>query len=414
MTIYIKPSTVKGVILAPSSKSYIQRAIAVALCSQGTCTINGYTKNNDNETALEIAKELGASILVRKNKLIIDGITPSKKHVAINCNEAGLSARMFAPVASLLYKKVTINGSGSLLNRPFYMVEDALTALGKTVKSNGGNLPLEITGSFKNKEITIDGSETSQLLTGLLITLPQLKFNSVVHVNNLKSTPYIDMTIDVLRKFGVVISNQDYKTFLIDGNQRIKPTKYTAEGDWSGAAFILVAAAIKGNVLVNGLYKNSLQADSKIVEVLNLCGANVHFTKNGIYVSENKLKAFEFDCTNCPDLFPVLAALAINCNGTSKINGTNRLINKESNRANSIKTEFKKMGVAIKVTNNCMTIEGTKVIGGSCFAHNDHRIAMMLAIIGLNSKNGITIKDYECVSKSYPLFFNDLASITGK
>ena len=410
---HIFPAKVKGIIQAPASKSYLQRVLAIALCAKGESVIKGYSESNDVNAAIQIAQKLGAKITISKHQVNILGLNHSyKSEIEINCQEAGLSARMFSPIIGLYYKKIKLNGSGSLLNRPFNMVEDALIALGKNVKSNNGFLPLEISGVFKKKEITIDGSETSQLLTGLLIALPQLKHNTILHVTNLKSIPYVKMTISILKKFGIIITHNRFNQFNIKGNQIPIPKKINIEGDWSGASFMLVAAAINGNVLVKGLNKKSLQADIKIIDVLKLCGAQIHFIKDGIYVSKNKLTAFNFDCTHCPDLFPVLAALAVNCKGTSTLTGTNRLINKESNRALTIKKELTKLGVEISLHDNEMKIKGRKISGANLNSHNDHRIAMMLAILGLTSENGVTIKGAECVAKSYPTFFEDLLALT--
>ena len=226
-----------------------------------------------------------------------------------------------------------------------------------------------LSGKLNSGKIIIQNPDTSQLLTGLLITLPFLKNDSIVVCTNLVSKTYIDITLDLLEQVGIVINNDNYKTFSIPGNQVLNKNKINVEGDWSSAAFHFVGAAISGKVDIYGLNLNSFQGDKLILKVLRECGADVSINDGYINVQKNNLNSFIFDATDTPDLFPPLVALASCCEGTSLVYGTNRLINKESNRLISIQKEFLKLGVDISLEENCLKIKGSKTIKGGLLIH---------------------------------------------
>jgi 3-phosphoshikimate 1-carboxyvinyltransferase len=318
--------------------------------------------------------------------------------------------RMFAPIAALHNEMLTITGSGSLLKRPLGGVETVFTQLGINCTTQNGFLPLVVKGPLKGGSISMDASLTSQLLTGLLMALPLAANDSEIRVLNLKSKPYIDMTIALLSQFGIEITHNDYSRFQIKGGQQYLPTCYTVEGDWSGAAFLLVAGALNGSVTVTNLAADSFQADKLICEALQLAGAHVYVSDNCV-VEKNELRAFHFDAGECPDLVPPLAALAAHCKGTTLIRGASRLKHKESNRATALQEEFAKLGVKIVIQDDVMMIEGGIVQGGVVHAHNDHRIAMALATAAVVSCNPVTIEGADCINKSYPNFFHDLKTL---
>lgn len=406
----IYPSAFTGSIKAPPSKSYLQRAIAIAAMANHAVEIDGYAPSKDVDAAIAIAQNLGAEVEIHHQKIIVKGNFNAAKISVIHCGEAGLSARMFAPIAALKEEKINIMGEGSLLKRPMHMVIDALLQLGKSVNSNNGFLPLEISGKLIPQSIHIDASESSQLLTGLLIALPFANGNSEIKVTPLNSIPYIQMTLDILQQFGINIQHTNFQHFFIEGNQTVKASSYSTEGDWSGAAFHLVAAAIAGKATIKGLHKNSAQADKAILQVLEQVGASIHWqNENSLEIQKNKLQAFEFDATHCPDLFPPLAALAANCNGLSKIKGVKRLLHKESNRALSIQSELQKLGLKVTLQADEMWIYGGNVSGGKIHSHNDHRIAMMGAVLALNANAPVEIEEAEAIQKSYPAFFDDFS-----
>jgi len=292
------------------------------------------------------------------------------------------------------------------------MLEEPLRALGVHCRTNHGMLPVSLHGPLRPGRIEIDGSISSQFLSGLLMALPLLDGDSEITVRNLKSKPYIDLTLAILADFGIAIPSTDYKTFRIPGCQSYRPGRYRVEGDWSGAAFLLVAGAVAGRITVSNLNLHSTQGDRVILQALESAGARIEIESEHITVSRHRLEGFEFNAEECPDLFPPLAVLACACHGLSRIEGVERLIHKESNRAVALQTELTRLGASIAIEGNRMLIRGGGLDGGELDSHNDHRIAMAGAIAALFSRQGVTIRHPECVAKSYPGFFTDLATIT--
>jgi 3-phosphoshikimate 1-carboxyvinyltransferase len=387
-----------------------QRAIAAALLADGQSTINNPSYCDDSLAAMSIAVGLGARIEPHNDKMIVDG-TGNLKESKLNCGESGLAIRMFSPIASLFDEEITLTGANSLRKRPMKMIEEALYQLGVKCTSSGGFLPLTVKGPLKGGICEIDGSVSSQLLTGLLMALPLAREDSEIKVNNLKSKPYIEMTIQILESFGVTIHNDEYSVFRIPGNQKYIPHDHTVEGDWSGGAFLLVAGAINGELTISGLQKSSKQSDMAIIDVLRDAGANMKISDNLIEISPAPLKAFSFDATHSPDLFPPLAALAAYCEGVSAIKGVTRLIHKESNRAEALRQEFGKLGIHIEINDDIMSITGGKPEGARVESHDDHRIAMSMAVAALRASGRVYIRDSQCVAKSYPVFFDDLRKL---
>lgn len=404
----IRNGKIYGKIKAPSSKSEFQRALAISLLSNGdSCLKFSHCLADDVTSAINIIKSLGAKVNINNNEILIKGGIEIVNN-NLNVGESGLGIRMFSPIACLSNSEILITGLGSLKTRPVDMLIKPLKALGVSIKTNNGLLPIKVSKSLLGGNTELDGSVSSQFLTGLLIALPKAKNDSIIKVGNLKSIPYIDMTIDILSKAGIQIKHDSYKIFKIKGNQIYKPININIEGDWSGAAFMAVAGAIGGNISISNLNSNSKQADIKILEALRDVGAHFSFNDTTLNVKKVNLKAFSFDATHCPDLFPPLVVLAANCKGISKIKGVNRLTFKESNRAKVLKSMFFKLGINITIEDNIMFITGGKIKGTEVSSHNDHRIAMAAAIAGINSTEEITITGSDCVSKSYPEFFRTL------
>ena len=400
----VKKSEIDGQMVAPSSKSHFQRLIAGALLANGESEITYNLISDDTRSAIEIIKALGAKVDILSNKVIIEGGFKDSA-ISLNIGESGLGLRMFTPIVSLQNRIFKINGRGSLLDRPVDFIVEIMKKFHVHIDSDNGKLPLYIKGPLEAAYTEMDASLSSQLLTGLLMALPTHKENSRITVNNLKSTPYIDLTISILNDFNIKIEHDNYKVFHIEGKQEYKPVKANVEGDWSSSAFIFVAAAIAGRISVKGLDLNSTQGDKNILDVLKKCGASVEINDYEIIVKKNELNSFEYDATHTPDLFPPLIALAVNCKGVSIIHGVKRLFNKESDRANSLKSEFEKLGATIAISEDKMMIEAGNLIGNNVHAHNDHRIAMALAVAGITASNETIIEQSECVSKSWPNFF---------
>jgi 3-phosphoshikimate 1-carboxyvinyltransferase len=418
----IKPSAISGNIQAPASKSSMQRACAAALLSKGKSIIHNPGHSDDDKAALEIIKGLGATIEINNEELIINnnGIYPITNEV--NCGESGLSIRMFTPIVALANKEITIRGEGSLVNRPMDFFDEILPQLGVEVHSNKGKLPIKIKGPLQPKNIDMDGSLSSQFLTGLLIAYAAADAKNVsIRVNNLTSKPYIDLTLDVMRRFGLKLpDNKNYQEFVFSPDAHhssLITREYTVEADWSSGAFLLVTGAIAGPVTIRGLDMMSTQADKAIMQALSNANAGFAIEAKGIKIRPAVpiaigMKAFEFDATNCPDLFPPLVALAAYCKGQTKVKGVNRLIHKESNRAVSLQEEFGKMGVKIEVNDDVMTIHGgSKVHGAKVHSHHDHRIAMACAVGALKADGETTIEEADAVNKSYPDFYDHLKKL---
>ena len=450
-------------INAPASKSHAQRVILSAAWAKGKSTLYGYTPCEDSEATIALIRNLGVKVKKERSKLpkfslkiespgideIIKGLSKQKvftkksKSVKLNAGESGLLCRFMIPVAGYILSKtedidsIIITGKGSLKERLLFSDENAVKSLGLNAETTNGRLPVTISGSLKGTALQTSGKDGSQLLSGMLMALPLCEKNSVINLTESTSVPYIGMTIKTLKEFDVSINNNNFEEFKIPGKQKYKNKPYIAiEGDWSGASMLLVAGAITKGVTITNLPIDSKQADEKVIEILRSCGVEINvteypkyfvmcgdipfvFTEDGpdeiimgskieVIKPKSSLMSFEADCTNFPDLFPALVVLALNCNGTSRIKGVERLSNKESNRAESLYSEFTKLGANIEIDNDWMIINGeSELHGGLCSSHNDHRIMMALITASLKIKEKIFVDDIECISKSFPDFIKN-------
>ena len=405
----IAPAQLNGTVAAPASKSDMLRAVAAAYLTGKTCEIVHPSLCDDAKAALGIVTALGTQLDLRPDKILF---TPDnlKPEPVLDCGESGLCIRMFPSIAALHPETITLTGRGSLSSRPLDMIAQPLQELGVACQTNGGFAPITVIGPLQAGKTMVDASVTSQFLTGLLMALPLCRGTSEITVRNLKSTPYIAMTLHLLQQFGIQIEHKQFERFLIHGPQSYQPLSYSIEGDWSGAAFLLVAGAIAGGVTVTNLKLDSFQADRAILDALARCGADVTMKQSQVAVRQRPLIGFEFDAVDCPDLFPPLVALACACEGKTVIYGAQRLKVKESDRGTALLTEFRKIGANIALYPDRMEIIGSELDGGNIHAYNDHRIAMACAIAALRSRQGVTIEGAECVAKSYPQFYEDLQS----
>lgn len=418
MIVTIQPSLISGTVEAPASKSSMQRACALALLSGSTTELQNPGTSNDDLAALAIIEKLGARVTPDpvRNILRIESEFPLPEHngTEIHCGESGLGMRMFAPIAALAPGSVKITGSGSLLTRPMSFYDEVFPQLGVSVRSNRGFLPVLINGPLQPADIVIDGSLSSQFLTGLLIAFGSAATRPVtITVRDLKSRPYIDLTLEMMNLFGYDVQNNGYTKFTV--HPKADPSKgfrYRVEADWSSASFLLVAGALAGSVTVKGLNLFSTQADKAILQALMDCGTPMSINEDQVSVKAplgNTGKAFHFNATDCPDLFPPLVALASGCSGTTVIEGVSRLTHKESNRGLALQEEFGKMGVRIGLQDDLMMIEGVPALRGAALqSHQDHRIAMACAVAALKAVGPTTIAGAAAVDKSYPRFYQDL------
>ena len=420
MIVKVYPSTLKGEILSPRSKSSMQRACAAALLHRGITEIIYPGKSNDDLAARDVITCLGARITESGDRLTIesDGVHPLSMQV--HCGESGLGIRMFTPIAALSDQPIEVTGTGSLVTRPMDFFDEIFPQLGIRIESNGGRLPLSIHGPLRPADITVDGSLSSQFLTGLLMAFSAAGAAGVtIKVSGLKSRPYIDLTLSVMRSFGMnvpEVTEDDRFIFHPAGAPVSGTVRYAVEGDWSGAAFLIAAGALAGDISISGLQEDSVQGDRAVLNALASAGGRFAFVDGVLEVKRSDLTAFEFDATECPDLFPPLAAMAAVAKGVSVIKGGSRLAHKESDRGLTLQEEFAKMGVTIRLEGDLMYIEGGgPIYGAQVHSRHDHRIAMALAVAGLRAGSGQTeIEDAEAIRKSYPDFFEDIRALGAK
>lgn len=426
----------------PASKSFAQRAIIAAALAEGTSRLSGYSSCGDNESALSVARSLGAEVSVEGDVLTIKGISANLNQLELNelhCGESGLLTRLMLPLSAMLSSSPTrITGEKTLVERPMKGAEEMLGQFGVVLESEASDcrVPLTVKGPLTGGRAEISGKNGSQLISGLLMALSLGEKNSSVIVREPKSIPYMFITLDVMKKFGVKVSNEmlggrdflesdgDWSlctemVFKIKGGQKYKAADFSIEGDWSSAANFLVAGAVFGTVKLNGLDTASLQADLSIMDILMDAGAGLSQMDDNlgeITVQRAPLSAFTVDAANCPDLFPIISVLAAFCNGESHISGVGRLAHKESDRGKSILEMLTGMGVEANIDGDVMNIKGQSLVsrilsgnllkGGEYSSYHDHRMVMALRVAGLGADSPVIIDDESCVAKSFPGFFD--------
>lgn len=432
MDIRIKPSKLSGELTIPPSKSFAHRALICAALSEGKSIINNIELSDDIKATLEAVKSFGAVSKVSDMSIEIEGIhknageeieTDNDLHV-IDCNESGSTLRFMIPIAAVLGYKCRFEMSGNLGKRPLDVYYDIFDKNG--VKYEKGENYLEIDGKLWAGEYDIPGNISSQFITGMLFALSMLEDDSVINIlNNIESKSYIDITLASLKDFGIEIEHDDYRTFRIKGNQKYNCkgentdcNRYTVEGDFSQGAFFLCADAIGNDVNVKGLRKDSIQGDKATVEILERMGCErVYNECDDIKMEVNSLNSTVIDATDCPDIIPVLSVCAAFANGTTEIVNAKRLRIKECDRLSAINEELSKLGANIEEREDSLIIygNGNKKLKGGCevWSHKDHRICMMLSIASTICEEEIVIKDAECISKSYPRFFEDFEKLGG-
>jgi len=394
-------------IKAPASKSLVQRVLLASTLSNKSIKINHIGYCDDVLHLKSVIKQLGAECVEKNDSISVTGLVNAVS-TELNCGESGLGIRLTTPIASTFGKSFKISGKGSLLKRPLTQFTNFLPKMGVKINADG-QLPLQISGQLKGGVYTIDGSLSSQYISGLLMALPLCTEDSILHVKSPTSIPYIDITLSVLDFFNIKIRNENYTTFHIKGRQHYLPknTEFNIEGDWSGSSFWIVYGLLKGKIEIENLKQDSTQADKAILEVVKLVGSDYEWKNNVLTIIKKSLNPFVFDATNCPDLFPALVTLAAGIKGNSTIKGVNRLKHKESDRGLVLQAEFKKLGLTIDIAGDEMTIYGKGQLNSSIIdSNNDHRIAMTCAIASILTKKGITITNAESVNKSYPEFWN--------
>ena len=406
----ISPFRLKHHLHANASKSDAQRCLILAAFSASPTAIFGIDRSEDVLSMQLCLKEMGAKFIGTNPIQVLPIVKQLKKPLELNVGESGFALRALAFMSLVCSENVTINGSGTLLNRNQHQLITILKQLGLNVDSNQGKLPLRIQGNASISDLSIDGSAGSQAISGLCLLAPHLPNGLTFRVNDLKSKPYLEMTIQRMLSMGISIEELGESAFSIAGNQSYQTNKCHIEGDWSGAANHIVGAAISGIVHLTGLRTDSLQADRQILEVITGFGAMVEQSESELIVRESLVKRpIHTNIEDCPDLFPILAVLACAANGTSIIHGIQRLQNKESDRLLVMCELLTTFGLSYQIQSNEIHIHGTGKIGGGIVnTHQDHRIAMAASIAATISTQDIILSDESCISKSYPKFFQDL------
>ena len=410
------PAILSGKIKAISSKSHAHRVLICSALADEPTKINCNVLSKDITATLECLKMLGADIKTEENTILV---TPQKfrEKAEIDCGESGSTLRFLLPVVSALGVNATIIAHGRLPERPLSPLKEELEKKGITFETDN-EFPLHITGKLQSGEYELAGNISSQFISGLLFALPLLDGESIIKlIPPIQSKPYIDMTIETLRGFGIEIREEE-NTYIIKGNQKyISPKEITIDGDWSNSAFFLCAGAISNDgVTVSGLNVNSAQGDKKILDILKKMGATVQINNNEITVKKNKLMGTMVNGGDIPDLVPIVSVMGAMCDkGVTHIVNASRLRLKESDRIATTEALLTKVGAAVSETDDGLVIWGeNELIGGRVEGANDHRIVMSAAILSSLCALPIDIVGAEAVEKSYPYFFEDFNSLGGK
>ncbi|GAA0771601.1 3-phosphoshikimate 1-carboxyvinyltransferase [Clostridium subterminale] len=416
--IIIKPKLLKGNIVVPPSKSLGHRGIIAATLSRGISRVDNIQFSKDIEATMDIMKELGAVLNTEYHSLHIDGsnIFSYDKSLDLKCNESGSTLRFLIPLALTKKGDYVFHGEGKLISRPLDPYYDIFREKGIEYSTKGEGLPLKVSGKLTSGTYRVRGDISSQFITGLLFSLPLIKGNSKIEITTkLESKGYIDLTLEVLKDFGIEIENNNYKEFNIRGAQRYHSRDYYIEGDYSQGAFFLVAGALGSPIICSELNKNSLQGDKVILDILEAMGCSIDESEEGIKVNPSRTKGIEIDASNCPDLVPILTVLASLSEGETRIINAKRLRIKECDRLHAITTELSKLGANIIELEDSLIISGVSELkGGEVNSHNDHRIVMALAIAATRATEEVIINNPSAVEKSYPNFFKDYLKLGGE
>ena len=418
----VYPSKLEGSIKVPPSKSMAHRAIICASLSDGKSKIDNIDYSDDIIATIEGMKALGANIIKKGDSLEVEGIYSSSlnrnEERIIDCNESGSTLRFLVPIALLIPGKSKFVGRGNLGKRPLKTYYEIFDKQEIKYSYENEKLNLDIEGNLKGGKFYVEGNVSSQFITGLLFTLPLLKEDSkIVITTEMESKGYIDLTLSAMKEFGIDIINNDYREFIIKGNQKYTSRDYRVEGDYSQGAFFLCANALGNDIEVKDLSLKSLQGDKEVVDILERMGVEFINSENGIRSKvKNEINSTIIDGSQCPDIIPVLAATAALAKGRTEIINASRLRIKECDRLAAVNSELSKLGVNVVENEDGLIIDGIDSLDGGIevWSHKDHRIAMTLAIIATRCKNPIIIKDYECIAKSYPNFFEDYKMLGGK
>lgn len=403
MNVRITPAALSGKVTVPPSKSVAHRLIICAALAKGRSVIDNVQVSMDISATAKAMEALGAKITLENGKAVVDGISEVPEKAAIDCLESGSTLRFLIPVAAALGAETEFCGKGKLPERPITPYLTEFPKHGAEFLYNG-TMPFTVKGRLSGGDFFVDGGISSQFITGLLLALPLTGEKSrVILTSKLQSGPYVDITMDCMRLFGCEVSRIP-EGYAVD-NCGFRPCNCRVEGDYSQAAFFEVADSLGSHVELGGLNVNSFQGDKKIVEIC----------REIVYNKDGSLSPFKLDCSDIPDLVPILAVLGCFCKGRSEITNAARLRLKESDRLHAMTVCLNELGGKVAEFDDRLVIDGVdKLKGGTVRAFNDHRIAMAMAVAATRCDEPVVIEGAECVSKSYPDFWEVYKSLGGQ
>jgi 3-phosphoshikimate 1-carboxyvinyltransferase len=412
MNVTLTPSSPKGEIRAIASKSAAHRLLICAAFAGAPTKIRCEQLNRDIEATADCLSSLGANIDYKDSFFTVEPIKSIPKEATLRCGESGSTLRFLVPIVAALGVKTEFILEGRLPERPLSPLREELEAHGVKLSEQGSN-PLVCEGKLEGHDFSISGSVSSQFVSGLLFALSLCKNGGSLSITDkLESAPYVSLTCDALRKFGVRITKKGSVYMVAPAKLLEKRKNFNVEGDWSNAAFPLCAAAIGGDVTVTNINLTSRQGDKRIAELLRAFGANVEIGRQRVRVRRGVLRAIDIDASQIPDLVPVLATVASVAKGTTRIYGAARLRIKESDRLVTVCNMLNSLGADVKETEDGLIINGVSSLkGGSVDSANDHRIAMSAAVASVACSLPVTILGSEACQKSYPMFFEDMKKL---
>jgi 3-phosphoshikimate 1-carboxyvinyltransferase len=407
--------SLRGTVTAPGSKAYTHRALLASLLSPGETFIQGASACDDVHRTLEGIRTLGAKVRIQNSQIISCGTKKFASYTnPIDCAESGATLRFLTAIAGTSPTRTTLRASEKLAKRPLEPLLKAIETLGAstTISENTEGSEISVQGPLKGGETWIQGNISSQFISGLLFAAPLASTDVTVHVKGrLESRPYVEMTLDVLKRHRISI-DVDGNDFHIPAPQKYTGAFHDVPGDFSSAAFLIAAAGIAGEeITVSGLNPGSPEPDAVFLKVIHRMGLEVRNVGRTLKVKGSKLEPFDFDAFNNPDLVPPLEVLGCFAKGTSEIRGVKRLRYKETNRLQTIPAELEKMGAKISVDDDVVKIRGRGLVGCELDSNHDHRVAMSCAIASIGATGVSSIQNAEAVSKSYPEFFHDLTRL---
>lgn len=423
--VLIAPTKFNGKIHIPSSKSMGHREIICAGLAQGTSVIDNISMSKDIEATCRCLQALGVQIenvpsrFAGRTALRVTGSGKlAASESGADCGESGSTLRFIIPLAALLDKPFTLTGHGRLVSRPLQAYYDIFDSQQLGYSTENGQLPLTVNGRLQPGHYQLPGDVSSQYVSGLLFALPLLEGDSVLEITSpLESASYVNLTLSCLAKYGIKIENEGHRLYKIPGRQKYQPQNSNVEGDWSQAAFWLVAGTLGRQVSSTGLTADSLQGDRAVLSIMQRMGAKLTQEQDAVTAEQSTTAGCVIDAADCPDIIPVLTVLAAVSTGTTKIINAARLRIKECDRLAAMTSELNKLGAKIIELPDGLIIEGCAqgLRGGAQVdAWNDHRIAMSLAVAAAACNEPFTLTGAASVAKSYPEFWQDYLQAGGK